>query len=59
MDWKIGSLQSKKKRADTAQIKLFRLLASYTLLNHRTNQSTRQKLNIPNILVRIYKHRSN
>ena len=38
-----------QRRDDAAEMKLLRLLASYTLLDYKTNESNSQELNIPSI----------
>jgi len=50
---------SQRRRIEAAEMKLLRLLAGYTLYDHKTNNSIRKELRITSILDKVDEYRNN
>jgi len=56
-NWTLTALQ--RRRIETAEMKLLRTLAGYTLYGHKTNDYIRREIRITGILDKIYEYRRN
>ena len=56
-NWTLTALQ--RRRIETAEMKLLRPLAGYTLYDHKTNDYIRRELRITGILDKIDEYRRN